>query len=55
MAQEGFHESFKGKKIIGRGGFATVFQVNRVNDNKSLASKAFSKKFLKATKNEIGV
>lgn len=41
--QKGFHERFKAIKKIGKGNFASVFEVKRIEDEKRFAVKAFSK------------
>lgn len=41
--QRGFHELFKPIKKIGKGNFATVYLVNKLEDNQKYAVKAFSK------------
>lgn len=41
--QRGFHELFKPIKKIGKGNFATVYLVNKHEDGKKYAVKAFSK------------
>jgi serine/threonine protein kinase len=43
VTQFGFHEQFRPIKKIGKGGFATVYEVKRAFDGKSFAVKAFSK------------
>lgn len=44
----GFHHLFKPMKKLGKGNFATVFQVARISDRKVFAVKAFSKAILNA-------
>ena len=41
--QKGFHAQFKPVKKLGKGNFASVYQVMRVEDGKKFAVKAFSK------------
>lgn len=41
--QKGFHNQFKPVKKLGKGNFASVYEVIRVDDGKKLAVKAFSK------------
>jgi len=41
--QLGFHQLFKPIKKLGKGGFATVYEVERVTDGCKFAVKAFSK------------
>ena len=41
--QKGFHERFKPLRILGKGNFATVYEVTRIVDGKKFAVKAFSK------------
>jgi len=41
--QKGFHERFKPIRILGKGNFATVYEVTRIEDGKKFAVKAFSK------------
>ncbi|CAD8051241.1 unnamed protein product [Paramecium sonneborni] len=41
--QRGFHESFKAHRKIGKGNFASVYLVDRLEDERSFAIKAFSK------------
>lgn len=41
--QKGFHSQFKPVKKLGKGNFASVYQVIRVEDGKKFAVKAFSK------------
>ena len=43
LNQRGFHEQFKAKKRIGKGNFASVYLVEKVEDGRSYAVKAFSK------------
>jgi serine/threonine protein kinase len=41
--QKGFHSQFKPVKKLGKGNFASVYQVVRAEDGKKFAVKAFSK------------
>lgn len=41
--QLGFHKMFKPMRKLGKGGFATVYEVERIIDGKLFAVKAFSK------------
>lgn len=41
--QKGFHAQFKPVKKLGKGNFASVYQVIKVEDGKKYAVKAFSK------------
>jgi serine/threonine protein kinase len=43
LNQRGFHNQFKPIKKLGKGNFASVYQVIRVSDGKKFAVKAFSK------------
>jgi len=43
LNQRGFHSQFKPIKKLGKGNFASVYQVIRVEDGKKFAVKAFSK------------
>lgn len=43
LNQYGFHRNYRPIKKIGKGGFATVYEVERVTDKKHFAVKAFSK------------
>lgn len=43
LNQRGFHEQFKPFKKIGKGNFATVYLVEKIEDQKNYAVKAFSK------------
>lgn len=43
MTQIGFHEQFRPMRKLGKGGFATVYEVKRNLDGKTFAVKAFSK------------
>lgn len=49
--QKGFHELFKPIKKLGKGNFASVYEVERVTDLKRFAVKAFSKQNTFAAKN----
>lgn len=41
--RKGFHEMFKPLKKLGKGNFASVYEVERVTDHAKFAVKAFSK------------
>ena len=43
LNQRGFHEQFKPFKKIGKGNFASVYLVEKLEDKKQYAVKAFSK------------
>jgi len=43
LHQKGFHERFKPLRKLGKGNFATVYEVERFSDGKKFAVKAFSK------------
>ncbi len=43
ITQTGFHEQFRPIRKLGKGGFATVYEVKRALDGKTFAVKAFSK------------
>lgn len=43
LNQKGFHSQFKPVKKLGKGNFASVYQVVRVEDGRKFAVKAFSK------------
>lgn len=43
LNQKGFHTQFKPTKKLGKGNFASVYQVIRAEDGKKFAVKAFSK------------
>lgn len=43
LNQRGFHNQFKPVSKLGKGNFATVYQVVRLEDGANLAVKAFSK------------
>lgn len=43
LNQLGFHRLYKPVKKLGKGGFATVYEVERMTDKKHFAVKAFSK------------
>lgn len=49
--QKGFHEIFKPIKKLGKGNFASVYEVERLTDSKKFAVKAFSKQNTFAAKN----
>jgi hypothetical protein len=49
--QRGFHELFKPIKKLGKGNFASVYEVERVTDLRRFAVKAFSKQNTFAAKN----
>ena len=46
IIRQEFHETFKPKKKIGKGAFASVYLAARISDGKHFAIKAFSKKDL---------
>lgn len=52
LNQIGFHNLFKPLRKLGKGGFATVYEVQRLTDNKLFAVKAFSKQNTLHSKNE---
>jgi len=43
LNQIGFHNLFKPSRKLGKGNFASVYEVLRVTDNQRFAVKAFSK------------
>lgn len=43
LNQLGFHRLYKPVKKLGKGGFATVYEVERLTDRSHFAVKAFSK------------
>lgn len=43
LNQRGFHEQFKPLRKIGKGNFASVYLVEKNEDKKNYAVKAFSK------------
>lgn len=43
LNQLGFHRLYKPVKKLGKGGFATVYEVERLTDKRHFAVKAFSK------------
>lgn len=43
LNQSGFHKLYKPIRKLGKGGFATVYEVERVTDKARFAAKAFSK------------
>jgi len=43
LNQLGFHQLFRPIKKLGSGGFATVYEAERLSDRKHFAVKAFSK------------
>jgi serine/threonine protein kinase len=43
LNQLGFHKLFKPVRKLGKGGFATVYEVERQTDGKHFAVKAFAK------------
>ena len=43
LNQRGFHELFKPLKKLGKGNFASVYEVERITDLRRFAVKAFSK------------
>jgi len=49
--QRGFHELFKPIRKLGKGNFASVYEVERVTDLRRFAVKAFSKQNTFAAKN----
>lgn len=49
--QKGFHEMFKPIKKLGKGNFASVYEVERLTDGSKYAVKAFSKQSCFAAKN----
>lgn len=49
--QKGFHEMFKPLKKLGKGNFASVYEVERLTDGMRFAVKAFSKQSCFAAKN----
>jgi len=49
--QRGFHELFKPIRKLGKGNFASVYEVERVTDLRKFAVKAFSKQNTFAAKN----
>ena len=49
--QRGFHELFKPIRKLGKGNFASVYEVERLTDLKKFAVKAFSKQNTFAAKN----
>lgn len=52
LNQVGFHKLFKPQRKLGKGGFATVYEVQRVTDGKLFAVKAFAKQNTIHSKNE---
>ena len=51
LNQVGFHKMFKPQRKLGKGGFATVYEVERVTDGKLFAVKAFAKQATLNSKN----
>ena len=51
LNQVGFHKMFKPQRKLGKGGFATVYEVQRLTDGKLFAVKAFSKQSTLHSKN----
>lgn len=49
--QKGFHEMFKPLKKLGKGNFASVYEVERLTDGARFAVKAFSKQSCFSAKN----
>jgi serine/threonine protein kinase len=49
--QRGFHELFKPLRKLGKGNFASVYEVERLTDLRRFAVKAFSKQNTFAAKN----
>ena len=49
--QKGFHEMFKPLKKLGKGNFASVYEVERLTDGMRFAVKAFSKQTCFSAKN----
>jgi serine/threonine protein kinase len=49
--QKGFHELFKPIQKLGKGNFASVYEVEKVTDLRRFAVKAFSKQNTFAAKN----
>ena len=43
LHQKGFHERFRPLRKLGKGNFATVYEVERIPDGRRYAVKAFSK------------
>lgn len=52
ITQYGFHKMYRPLKKLGKGGFATVYEVERLTDKKKFAVKAFSKQNTLNSKNE---
>lgn len=50
LNQKGFHELFRAVKKIGKGSFATVYLVKKMENDKYYAVKSFSKEVLYAEK-----
>jgi serine/threonine protein kinase len=46
LNQQGFHKKYRSIKKIGKGGFATVYMVKRLYDDKIFAAKAFLKEYV---------
>ena len=51
LNQVGFHQFFKPLRKLGKGNFASVYEVERVSDGQKFAVKAFSKQGLNIAKN----
>lgn len=51
LNQLGFHEMFKPLKKLGKGNFASVYEVERLTDGRRFAVKAFSKQNCFSAKN----
>jgi len=51
LNQKGFHKMFKPLRKLGKGNFATVYEVERVTDGSKFAVKAFSKSHAFSAKN----
>lgn len=51
LNEVGFHKMFQPIRKLGKGGFATVYEVKRATDGKLFAVKAFSKQTTIFSKN----
>ena len=51
LNQMGFHQYFKPLRKLGKGNFASVYEVERLSDGQKFAVKAFSKQGLHLAKN----